>query len=367
MIQDGHLREANQKVDDFFHLVPWRVSNQASEGTVPLSQRKNVLTDQSDVQFNVKEVNFLHLEEHVSEQPLTEVLKAFDHKSKNLKVGRYETPLLVSFEVHLKVHKLLLSELPQGLYCFLVFLNRVVFSLKALIDLRDFENQHRAREVCQLACLVNVAQNIRQIKRMNLRLSVTLLLRLKPRLVLHLMRVSVGLGHIAHLAVVASSLIELAEVRVNSELVWRQTILVGSQKLRQFKEVLHVFLINEVYVMCECLASALHRHLDVLILHNSLTHFVKDRALDDVAAEFQILLRSIVRNFVDHFLVLLDASVHPFIHLESFSLRFLRLVSKTKLITADDSASSSLLKTTHLNSFFEEFFKCNPKRLSTSD
>ena len=183
-----------------------------------------------------------------------------------------------------------------------------------------------------------------------------MLVHLIPKLGLRLMRVSTGLGHIGHLAVVASSLIELAEVRVDSELVWRQTILVGSQELRQLSEVLNVLLINEVDVTCECLASALHRHLNVLILHDSLAHVVKDRALDYVAAEFQVLLRSVVRNFVDHFLVLLNASVHPFIHLESFSLRFLRLVSKTKLVTADDAASSALLETAHLNSFLEELF-----------
>ena len=91
-------------------------------------------------------------------------------------------------------------------------------------------------------------------------------------------------------------------------------------------------------------------------MHDSLAHVVKDRTLDDVAAEFQVLLRRVVRDFVDHFFVFLDASVHPFIHLESFSLRFLRLVSKTKLVTADDAASSTLLETAHLDSFLEEFF-----------
>ena len=122
------------------------------------------MADQSDVQLNVKEVNFLHLEEHVREKPLSEVLKALDHKCKDLKVGRNETPLFVVFEVHLKIHELLLSELPQGLDCLLVLLYRVVFGLKTLVDLCDFENQHRAREVRQLACLVNVAKNIGQIE-----------------------------------------------------------------------------------------------------------------------------------------------------------------------------------------------------------
>ena len=314
------------------------------------------MADQSDVQFHVKEVNFLHLKEHVSEKPLSEVLKAFDHKRKDLKVGRNETSLFIIFEVHLKIHKLFFGELPQGLDCFLVFLYRVVFGLKTLVDLCDFENQHSAREIRQLACLVNVAKNIRQIERMNLGFSVALLVHLVPRLGLHLMRLGAGLGHIDHLVVVSSSLIELAEVRVHSELVWRQAILVGSQELRQLNEVLNVFLINEVGVTGECLASALHRHLDVLILHDSLAHVVKDRTLDDVAAEFQVLLRRVVRDFVDHFFVFLDASVHPFIHLESFSLRFLRLVSKTKLVTADDAASSTLLETAHLDSFLEEFF-----------
>lgn len=116
------------------------------------------------------------------------------------------------------------------------------------------------------------------------------------------------------------SLVQLTEVGVDSQLTLSKSVHVGSKDLGQVREVCHMMLINERPALLVRDSSPLHGEADIFILPNSFGSVVKHSVLNNVAAEFKILLTSVVSNLTDHVLVLLDVLAEALIHLISFGM-----------------------------------------------
>lgn len=81
------------------------------------------------------------------------------------------------------------------------------------------------------------------------------------------------------------SLVEFAEIRVNSQLACCQSIWIRSQNFRQILKVRFMLLINEFSALQVRNPSALHSLADLFVLPDAFGSIVEYSALDNVATK----------------------------------------------------------------------------------